>query len=191
MSSVSATPDATAYIKFFAPVDGNSANALMNVVDQKLRDGFRHLVLLISTPGGSVFHGLSVHNFLAGLPVQLETHNFGQIDSIGLVLYVAGSRRLCVPDARFLLHTVATQFAAGVTLEEPQVEERLKSLKIDTSNIATVIGKATGKDSADILRAMTARTTLNAEEARAFGIVHEIKRELLPAGADLSSINLA
>jgi ATP-dependent protease ClpP protease subunit len=49
----------TIYIKFFAVVNGNSANTLMQLVDQYVSQGFQRIVLLISSPGGTVFHGLS------------------------------------------------------------------------------------------------------------------------------------
>lgn len=46
-------------IRLFAPIDGNSVGTLLGIVDQKLRDGVKEFTLLISTGGGSVFHGLS------------------------------------------------------------------------------------------------------------------------------------
>ncbi len=38
--------------------------------------------LLLSSPGGSVFHGLSVYNFLKGAPFEVYTYNFGSVDII-------------------------------------------------------------------------------------------------------------
>src|SRR3990170_5480628 len=135
--SAVATPQVkTAYIKFFAPIVEESVKALISAAEQKLGDGASRLVLLISTPGGNVFGGLSAYNFLRGMPIEVVTHNFGSVDSIGVVLYCAGSKRLCVPHARFLLHGVQAQFAQSSSLEEMQLEERLKALKIDTENIA-------------------------------------------------------
>ena len=179
----------TTYIKFFAPVDGNSINPLMNTVDQKLREGVERFVILISSPGGSVFHGLSVYNYLSGIPAEIETHNFGSVDSVGVLMYLAGRKRYSVPDARFLIHPVTYGFVANERLEGKQIEERLKSLTIDAENIAAVIGNATGKKEKEILRNMHDRTTLSPEEAQQFGLVHEIKKDLFPHGAELISIH--
>ncbi len=41
-----------------------------------------------------------------GLKVVLYVCNFGSVDSIAMVLYCAGSRHLCVPRTRFLIHPV-------------------------------------------------------------------------------------
>ena len=75
-----------------------------------------------------------------------------------------------------------------LALEEKQLEERLKSLQIDMQNIAGVIAATTRKTEKEIFDAMVERTTLNPEQAREFGLVHEIKEELIEPGADLISI---
>jgi ATP-dependent Clp protease, protease subunit len=181
----------TVFIKFFAAVNENSINPLMNIVDQSVREGVQRLVLLISSTGGSVFHGLSAYNCLKGLPIEIETHNFGSVDSIGVVLFLAGSKRYSVPDARFLIHPVSWGFESNVRLEDKQIEETLKSLRIDTENIAAVIAASTKKKERDIIKFMHERTTLSPEQAQEFGLVHEIKQQLVPSDAELVSINMA
>jgi len=174
-------------IKFFAPVIDVTINALMDAIDQKMKQGATQFIILISSPGGSVFHGLSAYNYLKGLPVDVTTHNFGSVDSIGVVLFCGGSKRLSVPQARFLLHGVSAGFQ-NERLEEKQLEERLKGLRIDIENIAKVIAANTGKPVQDVTNAMLERTTLNPDEAKAWGLVHEIKSELFETGSEVISI---
>jgi len=174
-------------IKFFAPVIDSTINALMDAIDQKIKQGVTQFIILISSPGGSVFHGLSAYNYLKGLPVDVITHNFGSVDSIGVVLFCGGSKRLSVPQARFLLHGVSATFQ-NERLEEKQLEERLKGLRIDVENIAKVIAANTGKSVQDVTNAMLERTTLNPEEAKVWGLVHEIKSELFETGSEVISI---
>lgn len=174
-------------IKFFAPVIDVTINALMDAIDQKMKQGVSEFILLISSPGGSVFHGLSAYNYLKGLPATITTHNFGSVDSIGVVLFCGGSKRLSVPQARFLLHGVSAGFQ-NERLEEKQLEERLKGLKIDMANIAKVIAASTGKTVQDVTSAMLERTTLNPEEAKEWGLVQEIKSELFEGGSEVVSI---
>lgn len=183
--------DQAFYIKFFAPVVPESIAALMQVVDNKLKQGARKLSLLISTPGGDVFQGLSAYNFLKGIPLEITTHNFGSADSIGVVLFCAGSRRLSVPHARFLLHGVQCNFHQPASLEEKQLEERLKGLQIDMGNIARVIADTVKKDKEHVLQDMLNRTTLYPEQAIEYGLVHEIKSELFPPGAEVISIQMS
>lgn len=183
-------PDNKCYIKFFAPVIPQTVNALMQIVDTKLKQGMTELGLLISSPGGDVFHGLSAYNFLKGIPITVTTHNFGSADSIGVVLFCAGERRYSVPQARFLLHGVSANFPQ-CSLEEKQLEERLKGLQIDMGNIARVIADTVGKDKESVITDMLNRTTLYPEEALEYGLVQEIKTELFEAGSDVTSIQMA
>jgi ATP-dependent protease ClpP protease subunit len=176
-------------IKFLAPIIDVTTNRLMEVLDQKMKQGQREFILLISCPGGSVFHGLSAYNYLKGLPVNITTHNFGSVDSIGVILFCGGAKRVSVPQARFLLHSVTSNFQQNMSLEEKQLEERLKSLRIDTENIAKVISATTSKSVEDVTRLMQDRTTLNPEEAREWGLLHEIKADLFPSGAEVISIH--
>jgi len=175
-------------IRFFAPVIDTTVNTLLSAIDEKMKQGIRDFIILISSPGGSVIHGLSAYNYLKGLPAVITTHNFGSVDSIGIVLYCAGSKRLSVPQARFLLHGVTAQFRGNQNLEEKQLEERFKGLRIDIENIAKVIAANTGKSAEEVTNAMLERTTLNAEEARSWGLVHEIKSQLFEAGSEVISI---
>ena len=181
-------PASKFYVKFFAPVMQDSINALMQVIDKKLSQGAQKMGLLISTPGGDVFQGLSAYNYLKGVPLEITTHNFGSADSIGVVLFCAGAKRLSVPHARFLLHGVTSYFAGPVSMEEKQIEERLKGLQIDMGNIAQIIADTVKKDRQEILNDMLNRTTLYPEQAINYGLVHEIKSELFEAGAEVISI---
>jgi ATP-dependent Clp protease protease subunit len=184
-------PNQPCYIKFFAPIMQESIAALMQTVDSKLRQGTSKLTLLISSPGGDVFQGISAYNFLKGIPLEITTHNFGSADSIGAVLFCAGSRRLSVPHARFLLHGVQVSFRQPVNLEEKQLEEKLKGLQIDMGNIARVIADTVKKTQEQVLQDMLDRTTLYPEQAIKYGLVHEIRSELFPAGSEVISIQAA
>jgi ATP-dependent protease ClpP protease subunit len=175
-------------IRFFAPVIDATVNTLMSTVDQRMKQGIKDFIILISSPGGSVIHGLSAYNYLKGLPASITTHNFGSVDSIGIVLYCAGSKRLSVPQARFLFHGVSAQFRGEQNLDEKLLEERLKGLRIDMENIAKVIAANTGKSAKDVIDAMFERMTLNPEEAQSWGLVHDINSKLFEEGSEVIAI---
>ena len=175
-------------IRFFSGVNAASTNALQTAIDQKLAAGARNFTLLLSSPGGTVHHGLTAYNYLKGIPAEVVTHNCGSVDSIGVVLFCAGSRRLSVPHARFLLHGVSLGFGQNERLEEKQLEERLKGLQIDMLNIARVIASTTGKTEQQVNQAMLDRTTLDPDDARSWRLVHDIQSALFPQGAEIIAI---
>ena len=176
------------FIKFYAPVTHNTAIQLQQSVEQLLRQGLTKLHLLLSTPGGSVHDGISLYNFLKGLPIETCTYNFGSVDSIGVVIFCAGNQRYSVQNARFLLHPVSMQVFGTQFFDEPNMEEKINSLKADQKNIANVISETTGKSVEEILGFIHKRTTLDPDTALAMRLVTEIKQSLIPMGASLISI---
>jgi len=177
-----------AYIRLFAPIGPDTTDKLFKILDQKINNSVNKIHLLISSPGGSVFHGLSIYNYLKGAPIEVDTYNFGSVDSIGVIIFCAGKKRYSVPHARFLIHGVRFNINGNVAFDEKELEEHYKSLKIDQRNIAKVIADTCGKEIKEIENKMNDRTTLNPEEAKEYGLVHEIKSILFPQGADLSVI---
>ena len=92
------------YVRLTAPITPQSTERLLQVIDQKYQSGIKRLNLLLSTSGGSVDHGIALYNFLQGIEMEVVTHNFGIVDSIGIAIFCAGTQRYSVSHARFLLH---------------------------------------------------------------------------------------
>lgn len=178
------------FIRLLAPINQGSASALLQTVDNLLKMGTNRIHLLISSPGGDVAQGISVYNYLKHIPAELYTYNFGSVDSIGVVIYSAGKKRFCESRSRFLIHnpSVNIQCNGVMTMDEKQVEEILKGLKIDQENIAGIIADTTNKDIAAIKELMNARTTFNFEKAKDFGLAHEISTLQIPMGETVTSI---
>jgi ATP-dependent protease ClpP protease subunit len=174
------------YIRFMGAVNPDSMNRLIQIIDNRIYAGYKVIHLLISSGGGSVQHGLSLYNYLKGLPVEVRTYNFGTVDSIAVVMFCAGSKRYSVPHARFLIHGVSffIQAQGMVSYEEKQMEEFVKALKMDRYNIAKVIADTVKiKTLEEVELDMLNRTMLDPEDAVRYGLVHEIKSELIPANA--------
>ncbi|WP_288521822.1 ATP-dependent Clp protease proteolytic subunit [uncultured Brachyspira sp.] len=166
------------YIRFMAPIMPNTIKSLSQCLDQAILHRSEHIHLLISSGGGSVFHGISMYNYLKGLNINITTYNFGSADSIATVLFCAGKHRICVPNARFLIHPVSLNLNAPLLLKDKDLEEQLKSIKIDTENIAKIISDTANKDIKDVEEKMHNRTTLNPIEAKKYGLATDINSNL-------------
>jgi ATP-dependent Clp protease protease subunit len=173
-------------IRFIAPINQQSVNALISSVESKIRQGVKKIRILISSPGGEVFWGISAYNFLKGTNLQIETFNFGSVDSIATVIYCAGKKRLSVPNARFLIHSVV--WGGSGNFEEKHLKEHIKSLEIDRENIAKIIAQNCKKTQEEIEKMILDGKTFNPEEAKMFGLVHKITEKLLPANSNIEGI---
>ncbi|NIS80643.1 MAG: hypothetical protein GTO14_10650 [Anaerolineales bacterium] len=175
-------------IRFFGPVLDVTVNKLLAQVDRKMSEGQREFHLLMSSNGGSIFHGLSAYNYLKGIPAMVTTHNFGNVDSISFVIFCSGAMRYSVSRASFMLHGASTTIKQDVQVDDRQLEESLIRMRNDLKNIAGVISETTGKSIDEVDKAMTERTILNPEEALDWGLIHGIRPELVPKGVEVISI---
>lgn len=175
------------WIQFFAKVNAQSFGMLVDILQNAVMDGTERLHLLLSTPGGTVAYGLTLYAMLRGLPLEVWTYNVGQVDSIGVVLYCAGERRLAAPQTRFLLHEVSLHFEKGY-YPVRQLRELLVSIESDQRNICRVVAEATGQMVEKVERDLMNNLTLLAEEARIYRLVDEITTELVPPQAPLTTI---
>lgn len=146
------------------------------------------LHLLIASPGGFIDPGMAMYNFLRGIPVPVTTYNYGNVDSVATVVYCAGKRRLATPQCRFLIHGVTWTFSQPATLTEQQLREMLGNVAAMKKNIADVIAATSGQPVAKVEADMSSSLTLQAAEAKTYGLVHDLTETLVPPGADLIGI---
>ena len=64
----------------------------------------------------------------------------------------------------------------------------MKGMRIDSENIAKVIAMNSRMGVDEVVKIMLDRTTLNPEEAKDRGIIHDIKTELFDQGDEVISI---
>lgn len=176
-------------IRFMSQVDDQSIRSLVNAVETEFRAGVKFFRILISSPGGFVDPGISAFNFLKGIPAKIETVNFGSVDSIAAVIFCAGSKRISVPNARFIIHDISRITPPqSINLSETQLEEWLNSLRIDRKNIAKIIAETCQKEIKEIEDLMKRGAVLDPIETQKIGLVTEIDQNILEDGSRLISL---
>ncbi len=155
--------------------------AMANLVNQ----GYRTVHLLLSTPGGSVMHGVTVYNVLRGLPITLITHNVGNVDSIGSVVFLAGEQRYACPQTTFMLHGVSFTPGGQAQFFERNLNEKLNALRADQQRIAAIYNDRAGITLQMAEQYFIQETTVSATEAVGLGIVHELRKVSIPEGSPI------
>lgn len=172
-----------AYVSFSAEVNINTAEQLQALAANIVGQGHPEIHLLLSTPGGAVQYGITIYNFLLSLPIKVVTHNLGNVDSIGLVIYLAGVERYACPHTTFMLHGVAMQVPAPTTLFEKNFQESLARLTADQERIKGIYSERSKVSPEQAESLFLQETTLSAEDAVSRGIVHEIRQLSIPSGS--------
>src|SRR5579859_4221344 len=111
-----------AYVAFLQDVQPPQANALINVLNDVMKQSPKTLCLIMSTNGGSIDLGFLLYNILRALPTKVITHNIGNVNSIGNVLFLAGEKRVANANATFLFHGASWPVQQGA-LDLKQVRE--------------------------------------------------------------------
>lgn len=189
-------PPESIYINFSAEIIPSTTETLVAAVGNAVNQGVKTVNLLLSTPGGQVMNGLNLYNVLRGFPIELVTHNVGNVDSIGNTVFMAGHRRYACPHSTFMFHGVSAQVQATVStgtgslavLGEKELRERLGAIQSDQKRIGSVIKDRTSLDESAIETLFLEAQTKDANWALSCGIIHEIRDVKVPAGHPIVSL---
>lgn len=177
------------YINFNLGISPESTQAFFKIIQEQLSKGMDKIHLLISSPGGNVDPGIAIYNFLKGLPIEVNTHNYGSCDSIAALIFCAGKNRYTVNNSRFLIHGI------GITIQnqrfnESQLKETLDSIKNQRETLSKIIAKECNKKLEDVENDMLKGIILTPQEAINYGLVTKIKDELIPKGVNFINVVL-
>ena len=128
--------------------------------------------MYINSPGGVVTAGLAIHDTMQYIKPRVSTLCVGQAASMGSFLLAAGEpgMRIALPNARIMVHQPSGGARGMATDIEIQAREILRMRK----RLNDLYTKYTGKSLDEIEKAMDRDTFLEADEAKAFGIVDKV-----------------
>lgn len=175
-------------VSFLAEINPSTVESLIAVMAQCANLRVAEVTLLISTPGGSVMHGMTAYNVLRSMPFRLTTHNVGNVDSIGNVVFLAGDVRFASPNTTFMFHGVGFDVNGGVRFEEKLLKERLESLLSDQRRIGAVIAGRSNVSEEEIAGFFRDQQTKDANYAIGAGIISEVRDAEIPRGVPVISL---
>ena len=140
----------------------------------------KDIYMYINSPGGVVTAGMAIHDTMQYIRPRVGTVCIGQAASMGSFLLAAGDpgMRVALSNARIMVH----QPSGGARGMASDIEIQAKEILRIRKRMNDLYAQYTGKPLKDIEKAMDRDTFLEAEEARAFGIVDHVydRRPALP-----------
>ncbi|APG62793.1 ATP-dependent Clp protease proteolytic subunit [Sphingorhabdus lutea] len=140
--------------------------------------------MYINSPGGVVTAGMAIHDTMQYIRPRVGTVCIGQAASMGSFLLASGEpgMRYALTNARIMVH----QPSGGAQGMASDIEIQAKEILRIRSRMNDLYAKYTGKPLKDIEKAMDRDTFLEADEAKAFGLVDEVfdKRPVTGDSAD-------
>lgn len=181
-------PPQIVYISFSAEIIPHTTESLIAAVANFVNQGVKQIYLLLSTPGGSVMHGMNLYNVLKAMPVELITHNVGNVDSIGNAVFLAGSKRYACPNSTFMFHGAGFDVRQQIRMEEKFLRERLDSIGADQKRIGDIITQRTRISKEDVEKLFLEAQTKDAAFAAGCGIIDEIRDVQIPTGSTVVAL---
>ena len=176
-------------VHFIGPINHASACTVRNLCLQALQSGATEIELHMSTEGGNMTAGFALYFFLKSLPLPLSTFNVGSVESVGVVIFLAGHKRYACPGTRFLVHPLHWGFGSLVAADHSRVREWRDCLDFDAERYASIFEEATKKAgvNGDIRTHLFGNARIyDAGQAVEAGIIHEARQARLPEMGDTS-----
>jgi ATP-dependent Clp protease protease subunit len=176
---------------FVGPIQNPASKNLRNICCSVVTSGTKDIQILFSSSGGLVDEGFALYNFLRALPVNLTMHAIGYVDSMALVVFLAGQVRYCSPDSTFLFHDFAWGAPGAVNQTRSQwadLNESLNRTTVRSKELLKLRTTFTDKDF-EALKLYEKATIQGAGFAKEKGIVNDIKEAAIPAGALIANVD--
>ncbi len=128
--------------------------------------------VFVNSPGGHVESGDTIHDMIRFCGPKVKVVGTGWVASAGAHIYLGAAKenRLCLPNTRFLLHQPAGGMRGQASDIQIEAEEIVKMRK----RVNEMIARETGQPYEKIVKDTERNFWMNAEEAKAYGIVSKI-----------------
>lgn len=132
----------------------------------------KDIFMYINSPGGVVTAGMAIHDTMQYIRPRVGTFCVGQACSMGSFLLAAGEpgMRVALPNARIMIH----QPSGGARGMASDIEIQAREILRIRARMNDLYAKYTGQSVEVIEKAMDRDNFLEAEEAKAFGLVDQV-----------------
>jgi len=154
-------------------IDDTVANIVIaQLLFLEREDRNRDIELYINSPGGSVSAGLAIFDTMNLVQCDVATICVGQAASMGAILLTGGAKgkRYALPHSRIMIHQVSGGTQGTASDIGIQYKEMLKYQDL----LAGILQRQTGQELERIVKDMDRDYFMSAEEATAYGLVHQV-----------------
>ena len=128
------------------------------------------ITLYINSPGGDVYSGLGVFDYIRIMKAPLTTVCIGTAASMGALLFLAGSKRLVMEHSQILIHDPSFGGGDMAGLKPHELQKKVDDLKNVRDVTAGIIAEVTDKPLNQILKMTKTDTYLSAQKAIELGL---------------------
>ena len=155
------------------PVNDQTANLVVaQLLFLESENPDKDISLYINSPGGSVSAGMSIYDTMNFIKPQVSTLCVGMAASMGAFLLAAGEKgkRFALPNSKIMIH----QPLGGMQGQATDIEIHAKDILKTKATLNRILAERTGQPLEKVERDTDRDYFLEAEEARAYGLVDQV-----------------
>ena len=155
------------------PVNDQTANLVVaQLLFLESENPDKDISLYINSPGGSVSAGMAIYDTMNFIKPQVSTLCIGMAASMGAFLLSAGEKgkRFALPHSKIMIH----QPLGGMQGQATDIEIHARDILKTKGVLNRILAERTGQPLEKIERDTDRDYFLEAEEARAYGLVDQV-----------------
>jgi len=156
------------------PVNDQMANLVVaQLLFLESENPDKDISLYINSPGGSVTAGMAIYDTMQFIKPDVSTLCIGMAASMGAFLLSGGAKgkRFTLPNSRIMIHQ---PLIGGLQGQASDIEIHARELIKTKRTLNELLAKHTGQDIETVERDTDRDNFMNAEEAKAYGLVDEV-----------------
>jgi len=152
--------------------DGNANELVMKLLYLQSENRRKDIHFYINSPGGSVTATMAIYDTMQILSCPVATYCVGLAASGGAVLLAGGTKgkRMALPHAKVMIHQPYGHVGGQVSDIEIQANEIVKTREV----LNEILAEHTGQPIERIAKDTDRDFYMDAEEAKAYGVVDDI-----------------
>ena len=161
-------------ISFTGSVNEENVRTFINEIknlNEKFPDS-TSLIIYISSPGGNVDIAVELFNFLKLLDCTVRTINISCVNSAAIIIFAAGTERICLPCSSFYVHSITKNLNGNFTATD--LFREAKEMTANTNKVATILAGVSNKNKSYWKRLMRKGCLLTSQKAQELGLINDI-----------------
>ena len=167
-------------------IDPVLVNRVFNFFSTLVNNHVQTVHLMLHSTGGYINDGVCLYNYFKNLPMNIVMYNSGNVSSIAVIVFLAANKRIGSKSSTFMIHKSHSSPAGGIT--SAKLKELASSLDIDNFRTEAILKEYVKLPEEKWLLHEIGDLTITAEEAKDYGLLHEVGNFSPPPNSQLFNI---
>jgi ATP-dependent protease ClpP protease subunit len=175
------------YLGFNYILDRQSIGNLIALAQQAVTLNAKSVTICMTSSGGAPDQGLYAFEILSALPIPIQTHAIGTVQSAAMILFMSGEKRTASPGTNFLFHeTVFT--GAGTPLRFDDLIGQAQAIDHNDKWSHDLIAQLIKRPVEEVAKWFIGQNVRDTQFALDNGIIEEVRQLIVPRDAEFCQV---